>query len=65
MRCFFTRHGHIVAVEELFGLSDKEAEEKSHQLFLERNGHFDGFELWDRARFILVHPKPIEPKPLG
>ena len=50
MRCYFMRDGHIEAVEELPGLSDEEAIAKAHALFSERKQHFEGFELWDRAR---------------
>lgn len=54
------RGGHIAAVEELPGLSDEQAMDKSHQLFLERKNKYDGFELWDRTRVITRFPKPIE-----
>jgi hypothetical protein len=63
MRCYFMRAGHIAAVEELPGLSDKEAQDKSHQLFFERKANFDGFELWDRTRVITRFPKPIDVLP--
>jgi hypothetical protein len=63
MRCYFVRAGHIASVEELPGLSDEEAEDKSHQLFLERRDNFDGLELWDRTRVITRFPKPIDVLP--
>ena len=58
MRCYFMRNGHFEAVEELFGLSDDEALAKSHALFSERKHLFDGFELWDRTRFLIRHLRP-------
>jgi hypothetical protein len=56
MRCYFMRGGHIEAVEELTGLSDKEATAKAHALFSERKHLFDGFELWERTRVVVRHP---------
>ncbi len=58
MRCYFMRDGHIEAVEELPGLADEEAIEKAHALFSELQLSFDGFELWDRSRVLMRHPKP-------
>jgi hypothetical protein len=58
MRCYFIRNGHIEAVEELFGLSEDEATERAHALFSERKHLFEGFELWDHARFLTRHPEP-------
>ena len=58
MRCYFMRDGHIEAVEELPGLADDEAITKAHALFSERKQHFEGFELWDRARVLMRHPGP-------
>ena len=58
MRCYFMRNGHIEAVEELFGLSDHEALAKAHALFSVRKHLFEGFELWDHARFLIRHPRP-------
>jgi hypothetical protein len=65
MRCFFMRSGHIGGVEELPGLSDEEAVEKSRSLFAERKDkfQFDGFEVWERARVVFQHP-PTTPQPL-
>lgn len=63
MRCYFTRDGHIVSVEELLGLSDDEATNKAYRLFSDRKNSFDGFELWDRARVITLHAKPVDPAP--
>ena len=58
MRCYFMSGGHIVAVEELTGLSDKAAVAKAHQLFTERTDPLEGYEVWDRARVICRHPAP-------
>jgi hypothetical protein len=63
MRCYFMRGGHIVSVEELSGLSDDEATAKAHALFAERKELFQGFELWDRTRFLVQHPTPAENEP--
>jgi hypothetical protein len=65
IRCYFTRNGHIKAVEELFGLSEEEATAKAHALFSERKHLFEGFEMWDHARFLSRHPEPDAVKPLG
>jgi hypothetical protein len=56
MRCYFMRAGHIEGVEELPGLSVDEATAKAHALFLDRKHLYEGFELWDRARFLIRHP---------
>ena len=61
MQCYFMRDGHIEAVEELPGVSEEEAITKAHVLFSERKQHFEGFELWDRAReslFGIPRPPP-------
>jgi hypothetical protein len=58
MRRYFMRGGHIASVEELPGLTDDEALAKAHALFSERKELFQGFELWDRTRFLIQHPKP-------
>ena len=65
MRCYFMRNGHIGAVEELFGLSEEEARVKAHVLFAERKHLFEGFELWDHARFLIRHLEPGAVEPLG
>ena len=53
MRCYFLRGGHILAVEELTGLSDKEAIEKAHVLVSERENPVGAFEVWDQRRVII------------
>jgi hypothetical protein len=62
MRCYFLRGGHIVAAEELAGVSDKEAIVEAHVLFSERENSVETFEVWDRTRAIIRHP-PIAPAP--
>jgi len=64
MRCFFLRNGHIAAVEMLPGLSDQDAIAKAQKLFfLDRQGQFEGFEVWDRTRAVFRHPDPDSAKP--
>jgi hypothetical protein len=53
MRCYFIKNGHIVAVEMLFGLSDQEAIEKSHELFAAQSADYEGFEVWDTTRVVV------------
>lgn len=60
MRCYFLRNNQIVAVEDLLGLTDDEAVEKSHSLFAQRK-HSDAFEVWDMARVVLRYPDPDLP----
>ena len=62
MRCYFLRNGHIVAVEELTGLSDKEAIVKAQALFSECENAVEAFEVWDQTRVIIRHP-PIAQEP--
>jgi hypothetical protein len=53
MRCYFLRDGHIAGVEVLpLGLSDEDAIAKAHAVAAKRKGSFEGFEVWDRARFV-------------
>jgi hypothetical protein len=59
------RDGHIVAVEELFGLTEEEAVITAHKLYLERGSSYEGFEVWDRTRFLLKHPSPDVDGSLG
>jgi hypothetical protein len=56
VRFYFMRNGHIASVEELPGLSDEEAIAKGHALFLERRHLYEGFEVWDRTRFLFRYP---------
>ena len=61
MRCFFMRDGHIAGVEELPGLSDAEAVERSRAMFAARRAanEYDGFEVWQLSRMVFQHP-PVE-----
>jgi hypothetical protein len=63
MRCYFIRGGHIEGVEELPGFSYEEAAARAHALFSERAHLFEGFELWDRTRFLMRHPQPAPQTP--
>ena len=57
MRCYFLRGGRIAGVEILpLGLSDEDAIARAHTLSSKRKGLFDGFEVWDRARFVFTRP---------
>jgi hypothetical protein len=56
MRCYFLRDGHIAGVEVLPpGISDEDAIARAHTLSAKRKGSFDGFEVWERARFVFRH----------
>lgn len=54
MRCFFKRQGRIVGVVVLPDSSDDEEKiSRSKQTFSQQPpGRYDGFEVWDHARFI-------------
>ena len=56
------RAGHIAAVETLPGLTDKEAVEKSREMFEDRKveARYDGFEVWDMSRVIIQYPPPVD-----
>jgi hypothetical protein len=59
MRCYFLRGGRIAGVEILpLGLSDEDAIARAHTLSSKRKGPFDGFEVWDGARFVFRLPDP-------
>jgi hypothetical protein len=45
-------NGRIVSVEVLTAGPDADAT----TLFHERAGHIEGFEVWDRARFVYRYP---------
>ena len=61
MRCYFMKGGHIADVEVLEGPSDREAVERSRELFAARKDKFDGFEVWERERMVLREavPEPV------
>jgi hypothetical protein len=58
MQCYFMRGGHIEAIEELPGLSDEEAIAKAHAMFSAQKHVYEGFEVWNRSRVLIRHPKP-------
>ncbi len=57
MRCYFFRRGHIAAVEMLKAGSDEALVEEARALFEKRKMEFEGFEIWDCARFIYRCPE--------
>ena len=59
MRCYFLRGGHIGAVEVLTEEADEAAIKHAVALFENRKKEFEGFEVWDRARFVYRHPEPV------
>jgi hypothetical protein len=44
------------------GLPDEDKTARAHILFSKRKGPFDGFELWDHARFVWL-PSAATPAP--
>jgi hypothetical protein len=57
MRCYFLRGRRIAGVEILpLGLSGDEAIARCHVLSSKRRGTFEGFEVWDQARFVFRGP---------
>jgi hypothetical protein len=56
MRCYLFRRGHIVAVEVLDAGSDDALIQQARAVFERRKNEFDGFEVWDRTRFIYRLP---------
>lgn len=59
VRCYLYRAGHIVAVEVLAAGSDDALILQARAAFETRKHEFDGFEVWDRARFIYRFPEPL------
>jgi hypothetical protein len=58
MRCYLMRKGHIGDVEFLSPGPDEALIEQGKRIFLERTDRlFDGFEVWDGARRVYVHPE--------
>lgn len=61
MRCYLMKNGHIGAVEFLAAKSDAKLIEQARAHFERRSiERFDGFEVWDGARRVYVHPEEIE-----
>lgn len=57
MRCFFMRDGRISAVQILKPDSDEGAIAQGMELFdTWHRERFDGFEIWEQARFIYRYP---------
>ena len=56
MRCYLFRRGHIAAVEVLATGSDDNLIQQARAVFETRKNEFDGFEVWDRARFVYRLP---------
>ena len=57
MQCYFLRDGRLAGIEMLpLGLSDEDAIAMAHTLSSNRKGPCDGFEVWDRARFVFRLP---------
>lgn len=57
MRCYLMRRGHIAAVEVLDGASDRAIIEQARAIFEERKTDYEGFEVWDCARFVYRSPE--------
>ena len=65
MRCFLKKKGRIAAVEFLEAGPDESLVEQAKAHFARRttDERFDGFEVWDRARYVYAWPEePEEPK---
>jgi len=57
MRCYFMRDGHIGAVEVLAAGNDDQAIAAAKALFDGQYAKsFEGFEIWDRSRFVHRYP---------
>lgn len=64
MRCYFMKDGHIALVETLTETTDEALIAEARQLY-ESTGKprgAEGFEVWDRGRFIYRFPEiPVQP----
>ena len=61
MRCYLMRKGHIEAVVILTAGPDEALIEQGKRVFGDRTDRpFDGFEVWDGARRVYVHPEEIK-----
>lgn len=71
MRCYLVRKGHIAAVEVVDGASDEAVIQQARTVFEDRKAEYEGFEVWDGARFVHRYPElppryvsaPIETRP--
>ena len=63
MRCYFMSGGHIVDVEMLDETDDAGRIARSRLLFEEKGKPkgYEGFEVWDGARFIYRFPEVPTP----
>lgn len=57
MRCYLLRKGHIAAVEVLNVASDEAAIAQARAVFEARKTDYEGFEVWERARFVYRYPE--------
>ena len=60
MRCYFTRGGHFVWVEDVQATTDADAIQLAIKVFYDRqaaesHAPYDGFELWDGNRTVHCH----------
>lgn len=58
MRCYLMKDGHIAAVEMLRPGSDADLITQCATIWNERKDKYDGFEVWDQARFIHAAEHP-------
>jgi len=65
MRCYLMHRGHVAGVRMLTaGAPDEVLIEEARRAFAEtRSGQYDGFEVWDRSRFIYRFPPDDKPTP--
>jgi hypothetical protein len=61
----FSTQGPYRGVEELTGLTAEEAVIKAHELYSERKRLYEGFEVWDRTRFLVRYPESDDDETLG
>lgn len=66
MRCYFLKDGRMTAVEILRHDDDPGLIVQSRKLFAQKGQPYglDGFEVWDRSRFVFRFPPDLEaPRP--
>ena len=65
MRCYFIKAGQIVAAESLHGTNDDDVITQARDLFQQKGAPsgVDGFEIWDRDRFVFRFPAQQGDKP--
>jgi hypothetical protein len=59
MRCYLFRGGQIAAVRIFADGSEGSVIRKCRAAFEKRKHEFDGFEIWDDARFAYRYPEPL------